>query len=1699
MERERRGSRGYAQEPIHANARHADPVRVLTPEEQAAERVAKLKTNAHSAASDAKKLASITLRDEWRTEKTRLQTTEQEIRKSLEERKADAATSDQTRADYAAAETACAELTRTLGGAQEPRVKRAVAAELDLEPQLVSRTANADDVLAWAAGLSGSQASALADRVREATTARAAPEDRDTFAIELANYLAATRTLDQFRAVLADPKRFDAAAYRRAREARVARADAPASTNTPAVETANTSANANESPAPRQAAVADGAREPAALSDDAATTTTQDPDTVLRQVLDSPEMDVSAFAVLDGSTRRALARRLAKYRPGSGDELAARFVRLDRTAQNQILDALHGKTSATATPAPLAPLPTAPAAAPESGAAAQVDAPVPRMGMGDVHVAEAKQDARSGPMAPTPTPEEPELPALSMVSSESELLRLLQPVGPDPAAIAQRKHALAQLLAAVPERERAAASARMRNPLDAIGALVSRLDWATHVAAFEALAAGILPAPLPADAGSWSAFLATLGPEFGADRFHVPDVAIDGLWKQSATANLIAEPGLGPPLPSTGAELHVSVKNVTGEVTRRQVVWWPAGAPSLSGVPLQLDGVGRHEVVIDVVIDGLVRKRILRPALVRLAAKSTDVAKDVSAEEVRAAGASMSDADVTAQSVAIREQLRAHEKPGANLATDKEYQHLRAMLAELEWQATARAEKTAAGTPGTPLDTGKTEFSDVGYGDQGFEPKTDPSKPGYLDVDWRDRAALRPFVEDLIARRGFAGARTRVLASVYTDLGGEATDAMIAEIDAIEAEHAGDADLFAGDAQNIALAMLDRSEAEIRAELERYGIAKTGIRKEGREQWGAQGNELQAAELSKLAARAHELGAMKLTLDRYVNEVRGSADVYSDTDRGSPEKIEALALTYMVELQAALQEFPSLALFLPGNGKHPDRTTLDDMGSAAGGGANAGKAVAPGLGYEMEKKLQDIALSRAQLSKPNAVFGLPKIIAITKSHRHIVPGSLGDRVINEASAKHGAQDWTDYLLMGLQLALTVGLAFVNPAVGAAAAAGEASTAALVATAAANVGMIAWDVKGVLEMTGEMRALEAYNNTSIHQAGALLGDLPPGWLVLLSAIMTGVGVGSAGREMAQLGKAADVGRLATAKQSVTLGKSLREALLEAGGDATNPRVVELTNEIRALAYAVMDEGRADAFLRDVLPRLGARSTDGRALISSGKTLAEADVQRLAQQVGVEHITQVEKGLAVRVVYADRGGRLAVPELVARRDVDIQLVLDHAGTIDAVKRYNRTIDELRDAMGRATANADHEVAAEIAKHERILGERRMGLAEALERGDANAAGKLDDEILFYEGEARHWQEIATRGDHVERGYIEGLDTQTTREAIKANYPDNLPDGYFYRRWSNGGDPALPEYQVVRGSTAAKDGPSYHLQREGTGWQLVEGDRTGDKVAKVYTAGAQTEEVFTDLIQRSESLRQYGEVMAELEKKMTGIPAGHYRTRMEEIVGEQQRASGASLRANPGEVDEEMLRHAIKQELRSDVLMYLDSLGPEEAAREFQRLAPKLNSSDLGNLGEDWYRTRFALGGVKHPKASREALANMRPPIIIERDRFIDSLLPDGTAVEIKSIAGKLSKREEEQLKDTLTMLEHGAEIGHAGTMVTKVKYVFTRPEGLKANLNEMERLLKNAKLRDKFLCEVFLADGTTRTITSVTELNQVRALL
>jgi hypothetical protein len=1297
------------------------------------------------------------------------------------------------------------------------------------------------------------------------------------------------------------------------------------------------------------------------------------------------------------------------------------------------------------------------------------------------------------------------------IASEPQLRSLLsQEVAPnDVPGLQARKHGLVQLLRAIPDRERDIVAARMRADGDILGELVDALDPNTRAAAFKAIDGRVVPAAMPADSVEWAAFVEAVTP----DRFLTkPDeLVVDDLWKKDLPVVLTVLPGYGPPHPGPGAELHVKVSDRAGTVTHREVVTWYAGTAQVFGpVIFTLGAIGRHELVIDLVADGLVRKRITRAVVVRQA-KSQDVVGTLSRNQARTAAATMSDAEVSGQAHAIREQIGAKEQPGADLAGDEEYQRLRGVLAELEWQATQRAED------GEPLDTGKADYDHTGtQDDYSGEPK-----PGIRTVDWTNRAALRACLEDLVAERGWNGARQMLEVDIHSDVNAPAAAGyreMLAELDVLEAEHGGkvhpgerpEAVAFADDAQAIGLALLDKSQAQIEAELQRYGIENTGLRDMGKDMYAAGGDDAQMAELQGLADEARRLGQMKTTLDRYVREVEGrqkTNDHIHDDDPASPEKIEALALTYMVQLQLAIEKYPSIMLFLQ-PGSNPNMYSIDEP-------ARIGDAsmVGPAVGYELGEKLKDIAAARDRLGNPREALGLPKVVALTKAHRHIVPGSLEARIIDDSVASWKEPDWTDQLFWVFQLALLAGLVIVSggaaaPAAGAAAAAGTASTAAAAAIAAAEVAMLAMDIYLVYDQFRDYARLETFNNTSIDQAEALLEDLPSGFTVLLGALL--VPVGGAGAHKA-------IANYAAAKEAAAAGKALQAAIRDAAGDLAHPQVIALSEPVRKLANDVLGPERAATFMDEITRAMGASARSAGRQIAKGVTLADVDLVELARRVGAGRIVRSEDpSIGVHVVYANEQGRLAIPEIIAREDVDVGLVLDHAQTVGVVKQWNAQAAKYRQAMDEVAGRAPtspaggavddagdvplsgmDEAGEEVAKHERMLRDRIARLADELNAGDVDAVGRLSDDMLALEGDYLYWRQILESGEHPPQGFVGGGKSplDTTKEAIGNGYPGppELPKGYFYRRWTRRtDDPTRPEYQVVRGSGANPSGPGYRAVRKGESWQLERTDTAG-KTPHVYDDLTQSSEaILDDLLSRSDSLGRYRPMMEKLEV-LRGLPEGHYRRRMERIVLDERR----SARQASDVLDADTLRHAIKSELREDVLTYLDELSDADSYMELRRFTDDLNNSDLGNLAEDWYARRFASKGEQHAKASKEALAKGTPPIEIERNRFIDNLGPDGTATEIKSITGELDRREIKQLEDNVKMLEGGAKIGKDGRRMERLRYVFTRPEGLRENLDIMEDLLKS--LGDRFSCEVFLDDGTKITIDSVKKLRAAKASL
>ena len=240
-----RGGKDYTREHSHgSSSAGGESIRPKAPEEEATERVARFCADVEQTSTLAKKLGTIAVRDEWRTEKEKIEQSHAKLERAFADREKDAAIAHSTRTSLDTAKTALSEIATTLQHAKEPRAKPPVAGELEIEAHIVEGGAIPDDVFAWAAGLSASQRTALASRLSQVSSSS---DREDKFAVALANFLGTARLLHSFQKVLANPKRFDRAAYD------LARAERAASAGTA------TQPDATAAPAPQPAATADAA------------------------------------------------------------------------------------------------------------------------------------------------------------------------------------------------------------------------------------------------------------------------------------------------------------------------------------------------------------------------------------------------------------------------------------------------------------------------------------------------------------------------------------------------------------------------------------------------------------------------------------------------------------------------------------------------------------------------------------------------------------------------------------------------------------------------------------------------------------------------------------------------------------------------------------------------------------------------------------------------------------------------------------------------------------------------------------------------------------------------------------------------------------------------------------------------------------------------------------------------------------------------------------------------------------------------------------------------------------------------------------------------------------------------------------------------------------------------------------------------
>ena len=186
------------------------------PERAAVERLAGLRQATESAATRTQGLSTIVQRHEWRAERATLTEVHATLTRQLEQQAADAAMSKEAQQQHAIAADQLRAMAAVLSSCKEPRANPPVPGEEAIEPRIVDRSAVADDVLAWVAGLGNRERRALAERVHHVQGSAAR---EDGFAVALANYIAGKRMMSQFLGVVENPRRFNRGAYENARGA----------------------------------------------------------------------------------------------------------------------------------------------------------------------------------------------------------------------------------------------------------------------------------------------------------------------------------------------------------------------------------------------------------------------------------------------------------------------------------------------------------------------------------------------------------------------------------------------------------------------------------------------------------------------------------------------------------------------------------------------------------------------------------------------------------------------------------------------------------------------------------------------------------------------------------------------------------------------------------------------------------------------------------------------------------------------------------------------------------------------------------------------------------------------------------------------------------------------------------------------------------------------------------------------------------------------------------------------------------------------------------------------------------------------------------------------------------------------------------------------------------------------------------------
>jgi hypothetical protein len=737
--------------------------------------------------------------------------------------------------------------------------------------------------------------------------------------------------------------------------------------------------------------------------------------------------------------------------------------------------------------------------------------------------------------------------------------------------------------------------------------------------------------------------------------------------------------------------------------------------------------------------------------------------------------------------------------------------------------------------------------------------------------------------------------------------------------------------------------------------------------------------------------------------------------------------------------------------------------------------------------------LANIAATRAALGSRLNVWKEPRVVQLTMAQLLVAPGSLHGAMVERKIAAEQEGSWTDWAIMALSFGLAILTAIPT---------GGSSLVAGAVIAATITGAVT-DVYLVVDHLRAYQLDAAKAGTDLDaQARAISAEQPSLFWLAFDIVATGIGLSAAAKTFGTVAK-----DLAKAEQLIATGARL--SIEEA--DIAVARVHRCVREGQMSADAAE---RAEGKLRiaaedehgaeDVTRYSGDAAHDGehgapmRGRHDLRARVSPESVAQLEQRLGVPVVLDDTLSNGVELHYVTKRGALGIGSDIEPTVMRvgpsalIEDILAHRTTIARVTQYNGVVGKLRSLWDRIIVEtgginpfprgsrgwASFE---EMHKLDDLIELRRAGWnPKVLD------AQTLDDGIAFLEGRRAYHEEIVRTAEETgalkDAGHIDAPDIgKVTEEAKAKGYKlpgadeGADPDWYYYRNKRN----RPGEYELAVKPSAPEEAKSYRAVTEDGQFEKLE---PGAAPRSLITAGWTDQQVI-DHLWADKSFSGFGallerEGLATHEEIATAIVA----------KSAHRRALGAVI--------EDTVRREVKDVFRPRLVKKLTdpSLGARASWQRMRQMLDRLENAERGNLAELWYQSRYAKG-AEHHVAARVTRSGAKAGEVEERT--ID-LVEGNRAIEVKDVGGPIDK---EQFKAYLDMVQNQTEVGlkDGETTIRRVTYVFTRPEGARANLGFLANELEKERIAKVLVIEVFDTAGTKHTITTAKKGRAVLARL